>query len=161
MEAEEIQIATMVCVKRDGKVLMVRGTKPHAPHYGLHNMPGGKLEPSDQGNLNICAVREVKEETGIDVEEGKLELLGMVEFRGQKKPGSVWRVYIFYTEQSSGNITHPDALWVVESDFGNITLIPGNEIIFSYILRRRQFDAIVEYKDGRYLRHLISEKPVL
>lgn len=64
-------------VVRDGKLLMVRRAKE--PGKGLWSIPGGRLE---RGEFIAAGVaREVKEETGLDVEVR--ELLGILEVPGE------------------------------------------------------------------------------
>lgn len=64
-------------VVRDGALLMVkRGRDPGA---GLWSIPGGRLE---HGEYIVDAIkREVREETGLDVEVG--DLLGILELPGE------------------------------------------------------------------------------
>ena len=54
-------------IQKDGKFLMVQEAKPHV--HGLWNWPAGHLE--DGETFEQGAAREVKEETGFDVEIGK------------------------------------------------------------------------------------------
>lgn len=60
-------------VVRDGSLLMVR--RGREPGKGLWSIPGGRLE---QGEYIVDAIkREVREETGLEVEVG--DLLGILE----------------------------------------------------------------------------------
>jgi 8-oxo-dGTP diphosphatase len=53
-------------IVEDGKVLLVRrGKEPHKDHWSL---PGGGVEPGER--LRDTVKREVREETGLDVEVG-------------------------------------------------------------------------------------------
>src|SRR5689334_9670999 len=61
-KANSIVVATSVFVEDDaGQILLIRRTD-----NGLWSLPGGGMEPGE--TVMGCAVREVKEETGIDVE---------------------------------------------------------------------------------------------
>jgi ADP-ribose pyrophosphatase YjhB (NUDIX family) len=68
-------------VVRDGRVLLVRrGTEPLKGHWTL---PGGMLEAGEA--LTAGAVREVREETGLDVEPIELiELLDRIHREGER-----------------------------------------------------------------------------
>ncbi|OZB96223.1 NUDIX hydrolase [Paenibacillus sp. XY044] len=63
MNSEEHIIVASVSVLRNGEVLMVREKKASA--YGLWNFPSGRRETGE--DLAQTAIREVKEETGLDV----------------------------------------------------------------------------------------------
>lgn len=69
-------IAVGAVVVKDGSILMVR--RKNEPGRGLWSVPGGRLE---HGEYVVDAVaREVKEETGLDVEVKGL--LGILEVTG-------------------------------------------------------------------------------
>ncbi len=91
------KVAAVTIVSRDGKVLLVR--RANQPGFGLWSVPGGYV---DRGEVvEEAAVREVQEETGLEVEVDRL--LGLyseagrpvivaaftgVERGGQLAPGS-------------------------------------------------------------------------
>ena len=54
--------ATISAVIRDGKILLVRRANP--PDRGLWGFPGGKIDHGE--TIEAAAVRELKEETGIE-----------------------------------------------------------------------------------------------
>tara|TARA_B100000315_G_scaffold212633_1_gene210104 strand:+ start:655 stop:1140 length:486 start_codon:yes stop_codon:yes gene_type:complete len=71
------KVAATCIVERDGQVLMVR--RNVQPGIGLWSIPGGYV---DRGEVvEEAAVREVLEETGLDVEV--IRLLGLYSERGQ------------------------------------------------------------------------------
>ena len=58
------KVAAICIVERQGQVLMIR--RGNEPGYGLWSMPGGYV---DRGEIvEEAAVREVQEETGLEVE---------------------------------------------------------------------------------------------
>ena len=59
----------VVCLKGDEVLLIRRGTPPRLNQWSL---PGGRLEWGE--TLQVAALRELKEETGVDA-----ELLGLVD----------------------------------------------------------------------------------
>ena len=70
-------LAVGAVVVNDGSLLMVRRGKE--PGKGLWSIPGGRVEPNEL--LVDAVVREVKEETSLDVEV--VELLGILEVPGE------------------------------------------------------------------------------
>ena len=57
-------LAVSAAIIRDGKVLIVRRARP--PARGLYTLPGGGVEAGE--SLHEAVVREVREETGLEVE---------------------------------------------------------------------------------------------
>ena len=57
-------LAVSAAIIRDGKVLIVRRARP--PARGLYTLPGGGVEAGE--TLHEAVVREVREETGLEVE---------------------------------------------------------------------------------------------
>jgi ADP-ribose pyrophosphatase YjhB (NUDIX family) len=50
-----------------GRLLLIR--RGHAPHRGLWSLPGGRIEAGESPDQAV--VREVREETGLEVRPGK------------------------------------------------------------------------------------------
>ncbi len=59
-----MHVIVTVCIQEEGKFLIVQEGIPKA--YGLWNLPGGHLD--DGEDLLEGAMREAKEETGLDIE---------------------------------------------------------------------------------------------
>lgn len=60
----KILLGAMGALVHDNKILLLKRIKP--PYAGLWSLPGGKLDFGE--HIEECAVREFKEETGIDVD---------------------------------------------------------------------------------------------
>jgi 8-oxo-dGTP diphosphatase len=63
-----ITLAVGAIVIRDGHLLMVR--RAQEPARGLWSVPGGKVEPAEY--LSDALRREVREETGLEIDVGEL-----------------------------------------------------------------------------------------
>ena len=65
-------IAVGGVVVEDGRILVIR--RAHEPGEGLWAVPGGRVEPDE--TVRHAVAREVREETGLDVEVGDLAWWG-------------------------------------------------------------------------------------
>ncbi len=81
MSQEKIYSGVEVFILRDGKVAL--GKRKNAAGEGEYGLPGGHLEEGEK--LVDTAIRELKEETGIDVTEKDLELVCVVDDLRQEK----------------------------------------------------------------------------
>ncbi|MEM0374058.1 MAG: NUDIX hydrolase [Sulfolobaceae archaeon] len=66
-------VAVGVLIEHEGKYLLIKRLKP--PSAGHWAVPGGKVEYGER--LEDAAKREIKEETGLDIEVG--EIIAIVE----------------------------------------------------------------------------------
>ena len=60
----DIPCAGAVCIDRDGRILLIQRGQP--PALGQWSLPGGRVEHGEDATAAV--VREVREETGLDVE---------------------------------------------------------------------------------------------
>ncbi|MRG61412.1 NUDIX domain-containing protein [Agromyces sp. CFH 90414] len=72
-----------VCVcyllrERDGRVEVLLGRKKHGLGAGYFVAPGGKLEPGESAVEAV--VREVREESGLEIEASDLEARGVITY---------------------------------------------------------------------------------
>ena len=87
---DDPKVATGVVAQRRGRVLLVR--RNHEPHFGEWSFPSGYIDRGEV--LEDGAVRETKEETGLDV---KIErLLGAWSSRGERV------IFIAYAARVTG-----------------------------------------------------------
>ena len=125
------RIATSVIPIRDGKVLVGQ----RADGSGCWQWAGGKPEPGE--TLAECAVRELREETGLQATELTEVAPMTVEHRGSR-----WTVH-FYEATVEGEVVHlePDKSlgwqWVSWDDLPR-PMLPGSEALLAtgYVPRR-------------------------
>ena len=120
-------IAAEVYIKKDNKILMVQENKESKK--GKWNMPAGKLDNNE--SIIDAAIREAKEETGIDINiKGLIAILENVTSIGQLV------VFYFMGEYKSGEIEFDneeiaDVKWMTEKEIKNLdkNTIRGGETI--------------------------------
>jgi 8-oxo-dGTP diphosphatase len=119
-------VTTVPCagaIVRDGagRLLLIR--RGREPGLGLWSLPGGRVEPGEAGA--VAAVREVREETGLDVAAGPL--VGTVDRAG---PGGVtYRIEDYACTVTGGDLRPgddaADARWVTAADLRALPLAYG------------------------------------
>lgn len=104
-----------------GRLLMVR--RGHAPSAGTWSVPGGRVEPGESDADAV--VREVHEETGLEVRPG--DLVGHVERPGPD--GVVYDIFDYAAESVSGRLAAgtdaADARWVAADEIATLECSPG------------------------------------
>ena len=93
-------ILTNSCFITDGKRVVVQQRLD--PNWGGIALPGGHVEEGE--SFVASAIREVKEETGLDV--SNLRICGVKHF--PKKDGTLYIVFMYRTETFSGELQGSD-----------------------------------------------------
>lgn len=94
MRQEVCELTVLCLVHRDGRVLLQNRVKPDWMGYAL---PGGHVEPGESV-VDAC-VREMKEETGLDVFQPRLCGVKQFPIRGGR-----YLVFLFRTDQFAGEL---------------------------------------------------------
>ncbi|MFB4312687.1 NUDIX hydrolase [Actinomadura sp. 21ATH] len=110
-----------IAVDGSGRLLMIR--RGHAPAAGLWSIPGGRVEPGESDAAAV--VREMREETGLDVAVGAL--VGTVERPG---PGGVVYEIHDYAVTAEGGVLAAgddaaDARWLTPGELRSLPTAPG------------------------------------
>jgi len=115
------EVAVGAVAVADGDLLLVR--RGHEPETGRWSLPGGRLEAGE--SVPEAVVREVREETGLDVECG--EFVGWVERRG---PGHHFVILDFAVRvvgspraKAGGDAS--DVAWVPLGSLDAVELVTG------------------------------------
>lgn len=89
--------AVSVAVVRGGRVLLVRRARP--PSQGLYAFPGGKVEAGE--TLEQAALRELKEETGLEAHDFRPVETIFIEGSGEGHPID-YRLTVFSAAYAGG-----------------------------------------------------------
>ena len=120
MTHELIDVAAAV-IRRDGRYLICR-RRPGDKSGGLWEFPGGKREVGE--TLEQCAVREIREELGCEIEPG-----GLLHVVDTHWGGPVYRIHFFAAVLAGGEprpIECSELAWVEPAGLGGYEFLPAN-----------------------------------
>ncbi len=141
--------ATLVYIVDGNKTLMIhRNKKEGDEHKGKYNGLGGKLESGESPEQ--CAIREVKEESGLDI--SNLIFKGDILFPEFDKYGRDWRVYIYRTHSFSGELIRSnhegDLEWVDTDKILGLNLWEGDKLFLPLVFTEKTFKGSLFYRNG-------------
>lgn len=113
-------LAVSVAVWSNNRILLVQRGK--APNKGLWALPGGKVEFGE--TLAEAAIREMREETGLDVDPE--HLFSIQNIRAQNNHYSLHSVTAVVTGgilKAADDAT--DAIWIAEVELVNLATVPN------------------------------------
>jgi 8-oxo-dGTP diphosphatase len=117
------QLAVSAVIFRDGKALLVRRARP--PAKGFYSLPGGRVEFGE--SLHTALQREVREETGLEIEI--MALAGWREVLPGASGGGHYVIMWFAARWAAGepvlNEEHDDFKWLAPHEFGDLKLTGG------------------------------------
>ncbi len=108
----------------EGKILLIK--RKHEPHKNMWCPPGGFTNKSINESAEDCCIREIKEETNIDVEI--IKKLDILEYYNEIKERYEY-IHVFLCKPKSTEIIVDDeildARWISLSEVSGLDLIPG------------------------------------
>jgi 8-oxo-dGTP diphosphatase len=119
-------LAVSAAIFRQGRVLIVRRARP--PARGLYTLPGGGVELGE--TLHQAVVREIREETALDIEP--VALAGYREAIARDVAGAVERHFVilpFAARWIAGDVSLNEELaeahWLMPSELGTLETTEG------------------------------------
>ena len=150
-----MKLATLVYVQRNGQTLMLhRVKKENDMHQGKWNGLGGKLELGE--SPEECAVREVREESGLIARNPRLR--GILTFPAFAK-NEDWYVYVFTIHDFVGELHPPDEslegnlAWIDNHVLLDLNLWPGDRVFLPWLNQPHFFSGKFIYDDGQFVSH--------
>ena len=117
-QSPPVQCAGAIVRDDGGRLLLVRRGRP--PAEGLWSVPGGRIEPGE--TAAAAATREVREETGLDVEVGAVLITAVI-------ADGAYRVQDFAARVVGGRLHAGDdaseVRWVTDAELDELELSPG------------------------------------
>lgn len=116
---ETVTPAVSVIITKKDKVLLVRHKKDSKHPIGVYGLPGGKKENYE--SFEDAACREVKEETGIEINKRDLNFIGRYKIKVERKIGEEYADMLLYIcERFRGSLkesSETKPIWVNIQDF--------------------------------------------
>ncbi|KAK7788961.1 hypothetical protein R5R35_007456 [Gryllus longicercus] len=150
---------TLALVRNAEEVLL--GLKKRGFGEGKWNGFGGKVEAGE--SIHDAAVRELREESGLIVEN--LKYIGILDFEFAGDP-KILEVHVFTTSQFTGQLVESDEMkpqWFSIQDVPFAKMWPDDEFWFPLFLKNEMFKGYFFYKDqdtiGHYTLSVVDELP--
>lgn len=119
---KSVKFSNVFLINSESKILVLRRTAEHPTRPLALDLPGGGLEIGE--DFEQAAIREVKEETGLDI---KLTDLEIVRHRKHDLPGRSLEGSVYKVKLPVGNAPimlsdeHDEYYWVKPSDLKNLS----------------------------------------
>jgi len=154
MSEQHLKLATLCYIKdsANSKTLMLHRVKKEGDiHYGKWNGLGGKLERGE--TPEGCVIREVQEESGLQIEDPRL--VGLLTFP-EFKDGEDWYVYVYTASEFYGTLIDSpegDLAWIADDELLSLDLWEGDLRFLPWIDKGKFFSAKFVYRDKRLVAH--------
>ena len=146
-----MKLATLCYVMntQNRTTLMIhRNKKKNDYHHGKWNGLGGKFERGE--SPEDCAIREIKEESGLLVKSPRMH--GFITFPNFDQRDD-WYVFIFTADEYEGKlIDSPEGRleWIPNTEVTKLNLWGGDKIFLEWLYQDRFFSAKFNYENGKY-----------
>ncbi len=134
--------------------MLFRNKKENDYHEGKWNGLGGKFEFSE--SPEECAIREVREESGLIVKDLKLKgFITFPMFDGKDD----WYVFLFVIDKFEGElINSPEGTleWIPNEKLTELNLWEGDRIFIPWLFQEKFFSAKFNYKDGKFVDYSVN-----
>ena len=147
-------LTTLCYVRNQGKTLMLhRVKKANDVSWGKWNGLGGKFMAGE--SPEECVIREVKEESGLDLKNPVLRgVMTYPEFMGGRDE------YVFLytaTEFAGGLIDSPEGQleWIEDSKLTDLSLWEGDRIFFKWLDQDAFFSGKFLYRKGKCISYSV------
>ena len=165
MKTQKNMVNTSLCyIEKDNCYLMLHRTKKENDYnkdkwIGI----GGKFEPGE--SPEDCAVREIWEETGLEVAPEELEYCGIVTFVDTTNPEAYTEfMHIFRARKFSGalntNCPEGDLEWVPVSKLKELPHWQADEIFYDFLAQNHEFFSLkCIYKNNVLVQTYLAGAP--
>ncbi|MEE9450304.1 MAG: 8-oxo-dGTP diphosphatase [Ignavibacteriaceae bacterium] len=152
-----MKLATLCYVqdkKTNSTLMLHRVKKENDYHHGKWNGLGGKFEPGE--SPEECAVREVKEESGLNAKSIKMKgFITFPIFDGIED----WYVFLFVIDDYDGELidsNEGNLRWIPNEELININLWDGDKYFIPWLFEDKFFSAKFIYENERFVEHEVN-----
>ena len=149
-----MKLATLCYVRSNGKTLMLhRIKKRNDMHAGKWNGLGGKLDPGE--TPEECVVREVREESGLELSAPVLR--GVLTFPAFSQ-GEDWYAFVYVADRFTGELIDSAEgvlAWVDDDKLAQLNLWEGDRIFLPWLDSQGFFSGKFVYRDGRLVDYQV------
>ena len=152
-----MKLATLCYItdkKKNSTLMLHRIKKENDYHQGKWNGLGGKLNLGE--TPEECAIREIKEESGLTVKNPSLKgFLTFPNFDGIDD----WYVFVFTFEEFNGSlIDSPEGKleWIPNDELTSLNLWEGDKIFLEWVFSGKIFSAKFTYEDGKFVDYTVN-----
>lgn len=131
----EVEAAGCCCSFEDKILLLKR--HPNKPYGNTWGVPGGKMEKGE--DMRSCAIREIQEEAGLDINDETLSFIGTLFCRIPGVDGPFEYVFHLFhksfinlPELNIGLEEHLEAKWATMDEAFSLPLIVGGKEVLDY-----------------------------
>lgn len=144
-----MKLGTLCYIENDDKILLLHRTKKENDvHEGKWIGVGGKLE--EEESPEECIIREVKEETGLNIKNPKLR--GVMTFP-KFKDNEDWYCFLYTATEFTGELiecNEGELKWIEKSKVLDMPTWEGDLIFLKWLLEdRSMFSAKFVYENGK------------
>ncbi len=148
-------ISTLCFIQKKEEVLMLHRYKLDSHYHKRSYRPlGGKVEQGENPLQSV--VREVKEESGLDV---KPKWRGIITFSTKSKKYD-WEAHVFLADNFDGDIIDSpegDLVWVKKENLSELDMPEGDKKLLPYLFNEKPFHVHLTYEEGKLLNFDIQE----
>ena len=152
-----MKLATLCYIidkKKDSTLMLHRIKKENDYHQGKWNGLGGKLDKGE--SPEECAIREIKEESGLTVKNPSLKgFITFPDFDGVDD----WYVFVYSFNEFEGElIDSPEGKleWIPNDKLTSLNLWEGDKIFLEWVFRDKIFSAKFNYDKGRFVDYSVN-----
>jgi 8-oxo-dGTP diphosphatase len=150
-------LATLCYLKHDDHTLMLHRIKHTGDiHSGKWNGLGGKFEPGE--SPEECVIREVREESGLEIVNPRLR--GLLMFPAFK--GEDWYVFVFTAEEFGRELHENEEgflKWIPDAELESLPLWPSDHIFLPWLREEKFFSAKFVYEGEKMMRYEMVSYP--